>query len=130
MQPLKTPVVLPEYLQAAFADMTNALSDQFEKHGLNQEEIAFYLAGQLTALLPDLGKTEFTTHVHQTLPIRIGLLDAHKNSAELMLRADSMSDAEIAVALDQLRDVTNVPASFSTPYIARQWFRLFMATNQ
>lgn len=130
MNALKTPVELPDYLRAAYTDMTNALSDQFEKHGLDQQEIATYLASQLVALLPDLGVTSLTPILHTTLPVRVGLLDAHENSVVLMDKISHMEDGDVESSINFLREKDMAPAKFSKPEIARKWLRLFMATNK
>ncbi|AXG66669.1 hypothetical protein JA33_264 [Dickeya phage vB_DsoM_JA33] len=130
MKPLTTPVELPEYLRAAYSDMTDALSDQFEKHGLDQQEIATYLAAQLVSLLPDLGVTSLTPILHTTLPVRVGLLDAHENSVALMEKIEQLDDDSVDEYIQQLRKSNLAPEKFSCKNIARKWLRLFMATNK
>lgn len=129
MKMLKTPVVLPDYLRSAYEDMTNALADQFEKHSLDDEEIAAFLAAQLISMLPLIGKTEITAVMHTTLPVRIGLLDAHESSVELMKRLICSDDAEIETYISHLRAKNMAPESFSSPEIARRWLCFFLATN-
>lgn len=130
MKMLETPVDLPEYLRVAYTDMTNALADQFEKHGLTETEITMYLASHLVSMLPNIGATHVTAIMHTTLPVRVGLLDAHENSVELMDRISNSEDEDIEKYLDMLRKENKAPKSFSLPEIARKWLRLFMATNK
>lgn len=125
MKPLDIPVQLPDFLKAAYDELSNAVADVVEKHNLAHDEVTTFLAAQLASMMINDGVKEVTPVLHTTLPVRIGFLDAHDETEIRINMMQKLSDEDA----EQLA-AKFTTQKFSKPIIAWKWLTLFFATNK
>lgn len=125
MKPLDIPAELPDFMKAAFDEMTDAVGAIAEKHGITDEELTIYFGAGFVRLLAGEGKTESTVIMNTTLPVRVGLLDTHADSIHRMSMVEQVDDATILQVISKL-----TKQKFSDAEIARNWLRFYLATNK
>lgn len=125
MKPLDIPAELPPFMKEAFDALTDAVGTVAEKHGLTNDELIIYFGTGFARLIADNGQTEHTVIMNTTLPVRVGLLDAHEDSIERMDMVDRVDDETIAAATSKL-----TAQVFSKPEVARNWLKFYLCTNK
>lgn len=125
MLPLDKPVKLPEFMATAYEELGNAMADVAEKHNLSSDDMMRFLGTQFCSFLVANSQKEITAILHTTLPVRVGLLDAHdetEKQLELMQQLDENEAERIAGLFTKQR--------FSQAKIAWKWLAMFFATNK
>lgn len=125
MKPLDIPAELPPFLKEAFDALTDAVGTVAEKHGLTNDELIIYFGTGFARLIADNGQTEHTVIMNTTMPVRVGLLDAHEQSIERMDMVDRVDDETILRATNKL-----TAQVFSSTQVARNWLKFYLCTNK
>lgn len=125
MKPLDIPAELPPFLKEAFDELTDAVGTVAEKHGLTNDELIIYFGTGFARLIADNGQTEHTVIMNTTMPVRVGLLDAHENSIQRMDMVDRVDDETILRATNKL-----TAQVFSNVHVARNWLKFYLCTNK
>lgn len=125
MKPLDIPAELPPFLKEAFDELTDAVGTVAEKHGLTNDELIIYFGTGFARLIADNGQTEHTVIMNTTMPVRVGLLDAHEQSIERMDMVDRVDDETILRATNKL-----TAQVFSGIQHARNWLKFYLCTNK
>lgn len=125
MKPLDIPAELPPFLKEAFDELTDAVGTAAEKHGLTNDELIIYFGTGFARLIADNGQTEHTVIMNTTLPVRVGLLDAHEDSIERMDMVDRVDDETVLRATNKL-----TAQVFSNVHVARNWLKFYLCTNK
>lgn len=125
MKPLDIPAELPPFLKEAFDALTDAVANVTEEHGLTNDELIIYFGTGFARLIADNGQTEHTIIMNTTLPVRVGLLDAHEDSIERMDMVSRVDDETILRATNKL-----TAQVFSNVHVARNWLKFYLCTNK
>lgn len=125
MKPLDIPAELPPFLKEAFDALTDAVANVTEEHGLTNDELIIYFGTGFARLIADNGQTEHILIMNTTLPVRVGLLDAHEDSIERMDMVSRVDDETILRATNKL-----TAQVFSTVHVARNWLKFYLCTNK